>query len=255
MHRPRVIPIISLIENRIVSTQQFKSPIYIGDPINTIKLFNDKYVDEIILLDIRSSFKGNLPNYKLIESISSECFMPLSYGGAIKSLSQAKEIFDLGIEKIILNSICYENIKLISEISTVYGSQSVVVSLDYKINLFRKIIFNSQSLKKKHKIDLKKHLKTLEGLGMGELLITCINNNGRFSGYDYSLSSFVKELNVPTVINGGLSSLSDMKEAFSYGFNAVAGTSFFVFQKNNTNSILISYPNSNNIKELINEGM
>ena len=252
MHRPRVIPILSLIENRIVSTQQFKSPIYIGDPINTIKLFNDKHVDEIILLDIRSSSNGNLPNYKLIESISSECFMPLSYGGAIKSLSHAKKIFDLGIEKIILNSICYENINLIKEISTVYGRQSVVVSIDYKKNIFGKFKFISKSLKKKNKINSQNHLKLLKEIGIGELLVTCINNNGSFMGYDYSLLSSLKELDIPIVINGGLSSISDMEEAFQKGYNAVAGTSFFVFQKNNKNSILINYPKSNQIKNLIN---
>ena len=250
MQRARVIPVLSFINDKLVNTIRFKKPRYIGDPINTIKILNEKLVDEIVLLDIRASLNNTNPNYQLIEDMASECFMPLSYGGGISNFDQAKMIFSLGVEKVILNSSCYSKFELIEEIASVYGSQSVVVSMDYKTNFWGEIIFTSHSSKNQHKIDFQSHVSNLEKYGMGELFLTSIDNEGSFKGLDKTFSKYIKAVNVPVIINGGLSCIEDMAEAFQNSFNAVAGTSFFVYRKNNVNSILISYPNTDIIKNL-----
>lgn len=242
MQRARVIPILSLIENRLVNTKNFKSPKYIGDPINTIKIFNEKLVDEIIVLDIRASLNKRNPNYQLIEDMASECFMPLSYGGGINNFNQVKKVFELGVEKIVINSAQYFNLNLIKEIANVYGRQSVVVSIDFKSNFLGKTLFVSNSSSIKHKISLSEHIQKLEEIGMGELILTSIDKDGCFDGYSNEFNSLINEVNVPVTINGGLSSIEDMAKAFKNNYSAVAGTSFFVYQKNNFNSILINYP-------------
>ncbi len=249
MQRPRVIPILSLIDNKLVKTVKFKSPKYVGDPINAIKIFNDKLVDELSIIDIKRSFNNQEPNYKLIENMTSECFMPISYGGGIKSFSHAKKIFELGVEKVIINSLCFEDMDLIDEISDTYGSQSIVVSVDYFKNIFGKIKLFSKN-KIQNRTDINSFFNKLISSSMGELLITCVNNEGSFAGYDYSLSNILKNVNVPVIVNGGLSSLNDMKFAFKNGFDAVAGSSFFIYQNNNPDSILINYPNPSSIKNL-----
>lgn len=248
MKRPRIIPLLSIIENRLVKTRNFKSPKYIGDPLNAIKIFNDKFVDEISVIDIRASQENKNPNFRLIEDMASECFMPISYGGGINSFAIAKRIFEMGVDKIILNSACYKNIELVKEISSVFGSQSIVVSVDYSRNIFGKINFISRN--KKQKVNITSFLNELEKNGMGELMISCINNEGCFNGYDYSLCSILEKIRVPVIINGGLSSINDIKKSFQMGFDAAAGSSFFIYQNNNKNSILINYPNSNQIKTI-----
>jgi imidazole glycerol-phosphate synthase subunit HisF len=249
LKRPRVIPILSIINNRLVKTTNFKKPRYIGDPINAIKIFNDKEVDEIIVLDIRASNHNSKPNYSLIEKMASECFMPMSYGGGISTLEDAKKIFGIGVEKVVLNSICLKNKFLIEEIASLYGNQSIVASFDFKKNMWGN--YNLLINGKKIKSDIKAFIKEVKLLGVGEIILTSIDKEGSFTDYDYDLLNFVTKLQVPIIINGGLSSISNMKSAFSKGVDAVAGTSFFVYRNNNINSILLSYPNQSIINSLI----
>ena len=206
MKRIRIIPILSFIDGRLVKTVKFKSPNYLGDPVNAIKIFNDKEVDEIAVVDIRASLENQDPNYELIMDMASECFMPMSYGGGIKTFEQAKRIFDLGVEKLILNSAAVESPSLINQIASVYGAQSVVVSIDYKTKLFGKKVGTILSGSKKVKEDVISLVKSLENEGMGELLLTNIDNEGTFQSYDLEFLKLVSDsTKVPVVANGGLS--------------------------------------------------
>jgi cyclase len=144
----RVMPCLLMIDSGLYKTVQFKKPGYVGDPINAIKIFNDKEVDELVFLDITATEKKKEPNFKLIEDIASECFMPLAYGGGISTLDQAKRIYEIGVEKIALNNAAIHNPKLIEDIANIYGSQAVIVSIDYKKNVWGKVLVHGQRGKK-----------------------------------------------------------------------------------------------------------
>jgi cyclase len=208
--RPRVIPVLLLQNGGLVKTYKFKQPKYVGDPINAVKIFNEKEVDELLLLDITCSINQIEPDYKLIHEIVSEAFMPIGYGGGIKTVDQSKKIFDLGIEKIILNTSLQTNPDLVSQISSIYGSSSVVVNIDYKKNIFgkQKVFFKSGTIKSEfNPIDWA--LK-LQDAGAGEIIFNNIDREGTYSGYDIELlSNLNNKIKVPVVISGGASSLED----------------------------------------------
>jgi cyclase len=243
MRRVRVIPVILLYEGRVVKSYQFKNLKYIGDPINTVKIFNDLQVDELVILDIQCSRDNTNPNFKLIEQIAGECFMPVAYGGGIKSVQEAKTIFSLGIEKVILNSYAYYNPELIGEISSFAGNQSVIVSIDYKKNIFGKLNIYTNGGRKKQNKDFFKYVKEVEEKGAGECLLTCIDRDGTREGYDLSTIKKVSSLlKIPVIANGGANDLNDFYRAIKEGnASAVAAGSMFVFVKGR-DSILINYP-------------
>jgi imidazole glycerol-phosphate synthase subunit HisF len=243
MNRPRIIPVLTIANHKLVKTVRFKNPNYIGDPLNAIKIFNDKRVDELMILDITASKENKIPNYKLIEEMAGEAFMPLGYGGGIKNFEQAKQVFSLGIEKIILNSVIIENPKLITKISDVYGSQSVVISLDYKKKIWGSNKPYFYSGQKKKDIDLLKFTIELIDLGAGEIILNDIERDGTFAGYNFEIYNTMKSMSVPIVLLGGCSGLINLKEAISNGVKALAASSIFVYKNNNTQSILINYPN------------
>ena len=244
MNRVRIIPVLGIDKYKLVKTVKFNNPNYIGDPINAIKIFNDKEVDEIIVVDIRASINKREPNYKLIEDIASECFMPFSYGGGINTLSQAKKIFSLGVEKVILNSALDSNPNLISEIANVYGSQSIVAALDFKKNLLGNYKLYFKSGGKVCKYNFLEYVNKLIANGVGELLITDISKEGTFSGYNKELITIISEsVNIPVVANGGCFSLKDMLSICqNTNCSAVAAGSLFVYRNNDYRSILINYP-------------
>ncbi|MEO7087829.1 MAG: AglZ/HisF2 family acetamidino modification protein [Bacteroidia bacterium] len=250
MKRIRVIPVLTMDEGKLVKTIRFKKPNYIGDPINSIKIFNDKEVDEIVVLDITDSQKKNFPNYKLIEEMASECFMPLAYGGAIKTLEEAKILFSLGVEKIILNSILYKNMNIITEIAECYGSQSVVVCMDVKKNFFGSTLPYFVSASKKKDMDVVEFAKQCEMLGAGEIILQNIDREGTFQGLDTNLiNKIASQLTIPLVACGGLNGISDMLSAVKAGASAIAGSSFFIYKNNNSQSILINYPTQSDLIE------
>jgi imidazole glycerol-phosphate synthase subunit HisF len=250
MKRTRVIPVLLVNNGGLYKTQKFKNPKYVGDPINAIKIFNDKEVDELCVLDITASTQKREPNFKLIEEFASECFMPVCYGGGISKIEHAKKIFSLGIEKISLNFSAFKNQKLITEIATIYGSQAVVVSIDYKKNLFGKTYAYTLQGNESTKKTIIEYAKELESNGAGEILLNNIDRDGTFSGYDLEFIKLVaSSVKIPVIACGGASKIEDFKEAVTKaGASAVAAGSMFVFHGVHR-AVLISYPTQTELKE------
>lgn len=232
MVRKRIIPCLLLKNESLVKTTRFKNPNYIGDVINTVRIFNELEVDELILLDINATLCKTVPNYKLLKKIASECFMPLVYGGGINSVEQAKKIIQIGYEKIAINSSAYKNHQLIKQIADELGNQCVVASIDVKKNFIGKYITYSNSGRKKENENPFKWAKKLESLGAGELLITSINQEGTWNGFDFDLIEKVTEqVEIPIIAHGGAGSMQDIDQVFNLNVNAVAVGSMVVYQK------------------------
>lgn len=253
MIHPRIIPILLLNDSGgLIKTQKFTKPVYIGDPINAVKIFNEKEVDELILLDISASLNNTSPNYPFIKEVVSESFMPMGYGGGINSLDQIKNLFDLGLEKVIINTAMFDY-DLINEAANIFGSQSIVISIDIKKSLFNKYHIFTKSGSLKQNIDFIEHVKRLCNFGAGEIIIQSIDKEGLMRGYDLELIEMISSLvNIPIVASGGAGSLKDMKYAIKAGASASAAGSLFVF-KGNEKGILINYPNQEKLKEMFYE--
>jgi imidazole glycerol-phosphate synthase subunit HisF len=243
MLEKRIIPCLLLHKGGLYKTEKFKKPTYIGDPINAIKIFNEKEVDELILLDIDATTKNNEPNYKMIDDIASECFMPLCYGGGIKNVQQMKMVYSLGVEKISISSQAVLNPDLIKEASGIFGNQSVIVTMDVKKDFFgNKKVFIKNGLVNT-KLDPIVFLKRMEDLGAGEIVINSINNDGVMKGYDLELLKLLKSNSkIPVIGLGGAGNLEHIKEAFEISkIDGVACGSMFVYQ-GPLKGVLISYP-------------
>jgi cyclase len=243
MLRTRVIPCLLLKGNGLVKTIKFKNPTYIGDPINAIKIFNDKEVDELVFLDITASKEKKGPNFKLISEITTECFMPLGYGGGITTIEQIEKLFNLGVEKVILNSITHTQPELIKKATDIFGSQSIVASIDVKKHwLTKKQAVYSLSGEQSTGYSPIDYAKKMEDAGFGEIIINSIDQDGTMSGYDLALIEAVsKSVKVPVVALGGAGSIDDLLLAKKAGASAVAAGSLFVFQKAHR-AVLITYP-------------
>lgn len=242
--QPRIIPVLLLHKGGLYKTKQFKKPIYVGDPINAVRILNEKQVDELMILDIDCSGNNSEPNYDLLEEIASEAFMPVAYGGGVKNLEIAKKLFKLGIEKVVLNSVLQTNLKLIKEIGDVYGAQSVVACIDFKKNLFGKTqaYFKGGSIKAEQSIF--KLAKQFENIGAGELLLNDIDKEGTYSGYNQSiLKEIVGMVQIPVIISGGAGRNEDFSEAAANGASGMAAGSMLIFQRPH-NAVLISYPSN-----------
>ena len=243
MLRPRIIPCLLIREKGLVKTQQFKNEKYVGDPINAIRIFNEKKCDELMVLDIDSSSKNYGINLSQVEKYAAECRMPLCYGGGIKSVEQAKSIISLGVEKIALSAAAIDNPKLVADLALEIGSQSVVVVLDVKKNVFgRYNVFTHNGTKKSHS-DVIALAKTMQEQGAGEIVINSIDNDGMLSGYDLTLAKRLKkEMSIPLTILGGAGSYNDLKDLVSAcGIIGVSAGSLFVF-KGVYRAVLINYP-------------
>ncbi len=251
MIRTRIIPCLLLRDQSLVKTIQFNKFEYIGDPLNTCRIFNELEVDEMSVLDIRASREGREPNYKLLKEIASECFMPLSYGGGIRSLNQAEKIFNIGYEKVVVNSAALDNPSLVREISSVFGNQSVIVSIDVKPNLFRKYEVYSHGGTVNTKKDAAEWAKEAENQGAGEILITSIVREGTWKGFDLDLIHKISDaVTVPVIAHGGAGSVSDIVDAVKEGnASAVALGSMVVFQ-NKGMGVLVNFPQDEALEEL-----
>lgn len=242
----RVIPFLLHDKNGLVKTKQFRDPVYIGDPLNAIRIFNAKHVDELVLLDIGRSRDRKMPDFDFVSRVVSECFMPLGYGGGIRNVSDAKNIFSLGVEKVILQTSVLQDTSIIREISQLAGSQSVSISIDViGDNPSTYKVFHSARQKVLHMnlIDL---LKMVQSEGAGEVILTSIQREGTFGGYDLDLISYVREIiDIPLVINGGAGSIEDFNRASLAGVDATAAGSMFVFYKNR-DGVLLNYSHSTN---------
>ena len=252
MLQKRVIPCLLLHKGGLYKTEKFKKPTYIGDPINAIKIFNEKEVDELMFLDIDASAENKEPNYKMIEDIASECFMPLCYGGGVKTIEQMKKIYALGVEKVSMSSQSVLNTNLIKEASSIFGNQSVVVTIDIKKDFWRnkKVFINNG--KKNTKLNPIDFIKKIEALGAGEIVINSIDNDGVMKGYDIEMLKEIKSnTKVPIIALGGAGKLEHIKEVFESTFvDAVACGSMFVYQ-GPLKGVLISYPSYQKIQELL----
>lgn len=252
MHRTRVIPSLLLQDRGLVKTVKFKDPKYLGDPINTVKIFNDKEVDELVLLDITATINQRNPNIELISEIASECFMPLAYGGGINCIEDIKQILSLGVEKVVINSYAYDNPGFIREAADRFGSQSIVVSIDVKKNYFGRYEVFTHGGRKATKQNPVEFAKKMQESGAGELLLNSIDMDGTMKGYDIELIKSVSQmLEVPLVACGGAGSLKDFRKAIHEGgASAVAAGSFFVFQ-GPYRAVLINFPTQSELQALI----
>jgi cyclase len=243
MNKTRVIPVLLLRGAGLVKTVKFKDPKYIGDPINAIRIFNEKEVDELVFLDITASPEGRAPQFELLSNIAGEAFMPMAYGGGVTTLEQIKKIFGLGFEKVIINTAAYQNPTLISEAAAIFGSQSIVGAIDVRSGFFGGYELRSQGGRKKEPVGLAEHLKTLQCAGVGEILVNSIDRDGTMSGYDLTLLSKVRAcVNVPVVACGGAAHVSDFVAAVECAHvDAVAAGSMFVFIGPHR-AVLINYP-------------
>ena len=242
MVQKRVIPCLLLHKGGLYKTVKFKKPTYIGDPINAIKIFNEKEVDELMFLDIDTTVQNKEPNYKMIDDIASECFMPLCYGGGVKNIKQMKKIYSLGVEKISLSSSAVLNPELIKEAASVFGNQSVIVTIDVKKDFWgkKKVFINNG--KKNTKLDVIEFVKKVQSLGAGEIVINSIDSDGMMNGYDIELLKEIKSnTKVPVIALGGAGNLSHIKDVFEKAkVDAVAVGSMFVYE-GPLKGVLISY--------------
>lgn len=252
MANVRVIPVLLLKNTGLVKTVKFKNSKYVGDPINAVRIFNEKEVDELVFLDIEAGIKNIEPNYKIIKDIASECFMPLSYGGGITNITQVKKLFSLGIEKVVLNTAAIINPNLINEIADIYGSQSVVVSIDVKKSFLGKFQVMYSSGTKVESKSVRELITEIQERGAGEVIVHAIDRDGTQNGFDLDLIRIAAEVTrVPLVALGGASNLYDLKKALDAGATAVAAGSFFIFHGRHR-AVLISYPSIEELNKLFN---
>ena len=253
MLAPRIIPCLLVHKKGLIKTVKFNKDKgkYFGDPSNAVKIFNEKEADELMVLDIDATVEGREPDYKMIEYLAVECRMPLCYGGGIKTVAQAQKVFNLGVEKIALSSAVVENPSLVSEIAKEVGTQSVVVVLDVKKKMFGGYDVFTHNGTKKSKVNLEKFVVELQGLGVGEIVINSIDNDGVMQGYDIGLVSKLKPLiETPMTILGGVGTLNNIKDLINqFGIIGCAVGSLFVF-KGKYKAVLINYPRENEKKEL-----
>ena len=244
MLRPRITPCLLLKDHGLVKTRQFKEPKYVGDPINAVRIFNEKEVDEIMVVDIDASVQQCEPDYTLIKNLAAECRMPLCYGGGVKSVNQVERIIALGVEKVAISSAALEDPQLINSSSKVVGNQSIVVVLDVmrdpKTGKWEIFTHNATRATKRDPVDT---AKQMEQLGAGEIILNSINRDGMMNGYDLELVQSVrKSVGVPMTVLGGAGSLKDIQALFaSFGILGAAAGSLFVF-KGVYRAVLINYP-------------
>ncbi|NQW21532.1 MAG: imidazole glycerol phosphate synthase subunit HisF [Chloroflexi bacterium] len=252
MLRPRVIPSLLIRDSGLVKTVQFKDGKYVGDPINTVRIFNEKEIDELVVLDIDASANGKRPDYDVIANLAAECRMPLCYGGGIKTVEHANRIIGLGVEKISLSSAAVENPQIVSEIAQQIGSQSVVVVIDIrtegKKGELSHWIYNGTRQVPGDPVEF---AKEMERLGAGEIVINNISAEGTMQGYDIDMvRKFREVLNVPMTILGGAGKIGDLADLVkNFGVIGAAAGSIFVF-KGKYRAVLVNYPSPDRKREI-----
>lgn len=251
MLRSRVIPCLLLRGEGLVKTVRFKAPKYVGDPINTIKIFNEKEVDEVVVLDIEASKQGREPNYRKIGEFASECFMPLCYGGGIRDIKHADRLFASGVEKISLQTGAFENLALVEQIAKKYGSSSVVVSADLKKGLFGGYRLHSSAGARNLPRKWQQYLTDAISAGAGEVFLNAVDRDGTMAGMDTTMIEEAAGLvSVPLIACGGVGSLAHIKAGVDAGASAVGAGAFFVYQGPHR-AVLISYPKYSQLVELL----
>ena len=249
----RIVPILLLKDKLLYKTKNFKNPKYIGDPFIALKIFNEKEVDELFILDIDKSNQKADPDFEFLENLASEAFMPLGYGGGIDSVDQAKKIFQLGFEKIVINTAISNDLTLIMDIASIFGSQAVVASIDYNIDFFGRRLCYFNSGKESSSLNPKDLAISCEKIGVGEILLQCISYEGGMKTMDLDfIKNMVELIKVPIIGSGGTPSHSYIKEFFDHtNASALAAGSIFVYYGPH-NAVLINYPSYTEKNDLLN---
>lgn len=247
----RIIPCLLLRNNGLVKTVKFKESTYIGDPINTVKIFNEKEVDEIFFLDIDATRLKKEPPYDLIQNIASECFMPFAYGGGIHSLLQIERIIKSGAEKIIINTQAFLGKNFLKEAVQQFGSSTIAVSIDVKKEFLKGNIVYVKSGTQSTGLNPVDYAREIENAGAGEILINSIDRDGVMEGYDIELiKSISGSIKIPIIACGGAGRLNDFSQAVKQGgASAAAAGSFFIFH-GKRRAVLITYPSYSEITNL-----
>jgi cyclase len=248
--RPRIIPILLLKNSGLYKTIKFKDPKYIGDPINAIRIFNEKEVDELVFLDITKSYDNTEINWNILKDIATECFMPLTYGGGIKSVEMIREVLNIGVEKVSINTNAVKNPEIINKAAEYFGNSTIVVSIDVKKNFFGKYEVYISGGKEKTKLNPVDWAKEVERRGAGEIVINSIDNDGMMCGYDFNLIKMISgSVNIQIVAAGGARGLLDFKSAITdCNASGVAGGACFVYQGKHR-AVLITYPSREEINK------
>lgn len=242
MLEPRVIPCLLMRRGALVKTTRFSDPVYVGDPLNTVRIFNELEVDELVLLDIAATRDGSEPAFALIEQVASECFMPLTYGGGIRRLDDIRRLHRIGVEKVVLNSATFDAPELVSQTAEIFGTQSVIVSIDARRQILGGYSVYSHGGTLRHRRDPAAVAKAAEALAAGEILLTSMDRDGTWAGYDLGLLGAVASaVGIPVIASGGAGSISHFVEAVEAGASAVAAGAMAVFQKKGF-GVLINFP-------------
>lgn len=252
MRRTRVIPVLLLKGRSLYKTTRFKKPVYVGDPINAVKIFNDKGVDELIILDIAATREGREPDLGYLREFSEECFVPLCYGGGIRSLTTAEAVLKVGVEKVAVNTAALLQPRLIREIADVVGSQSVVAAMDVSRGRFGKLRLVRTSPKiRPMPMAPVDWAKRMQDCGAGEILVNSVDRDGTGKGYDLeAIKAVAGAVDVPVIACGGAGNLADFSRAVEVGAAAVAAGQMFVFHGPHR-AVLINYPELGTLEELL----
>ena len=252
MLRTRVIPALLLRHESLVKTVGFRKFTYVGDPCNTVRIFNELEVDELLFLDITASTDGRGPNLKLLVNIANECFMPLGYGGGIRSLADAKAVFDTGFEKVAVNSCAMDNPALLTDIASQYGSQAVIASIDVKNGLLGRPTVRTKAGRHNTGRDPLKWAQEVEQRGAGEILLTSIDREGTWAGFDLDLVKRVADaVSIPVIAHGGAGNIDDIgKVVKQANASAVALGSLVVFQKKDM-GVLVNFPDQQQLENVL----
>lgn len=252
MRRVRVIPVLLLKSGGLYKSVKFKNHQYVGDPINAVRIFNEKEVDEIIVLDIEATSQNRPPNLAIIKELAGEAFMPMAYGGGISTTDQVKKILYEGVEKVVFNHAAISNSQVVEETAKLFGSSSVVVSIDIKKSWTGRMEVYNAGSRKSTGLDAVNFARRVEQMGAGEIFLNSIDRDGTYVGYDSLLIQKVSSaVSIPVIACGGASSINDFRNAMHNGASAVAAGSMFVFQRPH-NAVLISYPQPKDLADIFN---
>lgn len=251
---PRIIPVLLLSNRQFVKTVRFGKRTYVGDPMNTLRIFNDKEADELIVLDIDASAGGNSPDFDYIAEIAAECFMPITYGGGISCIDHARRLFGCGVDKVCLNTAAADNSSLITHIADSFGAQAVTVSVDVKKGVLGRPSIRTNGGRNRKSVSVVDYIKKCERCGCGEIVINSIDRDGSFRGYDIELVRLaVEAASVPIVACGGAGEYSHLRDVIiNGGAAAAAAGSIFVF-KGPHRAVLINYPEREDLEQMFDE--
>lgn len=252
MRRCRVIPVLMLHQGGLYKSVKFSNHRYVGDPINAVRIFNDKEVDEMIVLDIDATREKREPDMRLLSELAGEAFMPMGYGGGLSHIEHVKRVLYEGYEKVIFNNAAIHNLRLIEQTARLFGSSSTVVSIDAGKNWMGRYKVYEQNGRKAIQTSLSEHVKNVTNAGAGEIFISSIDKDGTFEGYDIPLIKAVSaSVDIPVIANSGAASVLDFKKAVEEGgASAVAAGSMFVFKMPHK-AVLITYPDEASLSKLI----